>query len=141
SQFRLQQLPSYNGVTWLDQVLMGKEDITNTSEGFRRKVTLSLQQRQQYLVQNELAEFRGETFVPHKKMLSQLRQSELLQKVRILEGKLVLKYSPVTDHQRQVSGTYQQSITLASGKYAVLTKSHELRWFPGVRLWNRPRVN
>lgn len=130
SQFPLKQLPSYSGVTWLDQVLVGKEDITDMPEGFRRKVALSLQQRQQYLVQNELAEFRSEKFMPHKKMLRQLRQIELLQKARVLEDKLALKYRPVTDHQRQVAGRYQQSITLASGKYAVLTKFHEFTLVP-----------
>ncbi|MBL4800367.1 MAG: relaxase/mobilization nuclease and DUF3363 domain-containing protein [Emcibacter sp.] len=130
SNLPLNQLATYDGVTWLDQILVGKQQTPNMSGGFGKKLSVSLQQRQQYLVQNELAEFKGDQFVPHKKMLAQLRQIELLQKARAMQDKLALKYRPVTDHQRQVTGTYKHSIILASGKYAVLTKAKEFTLVP-----------
>tara|TARA_R110002073_G_scaffold211794_2_gene372124 strand:- start:25826 stop:27730 length:1905 start_codon:yes stop_codon:yes gene_type:complete len=130
SNIPLSQLPQYDGETWLDQVLTGKQQTPDMSRGFGKKLSVSLRQRQIYLVQNELAEFRGGTFVPHRKMLTRLRQLELLQKARVLEDKLALKYRPVSDHQNQVTGTYRQSITLASGKYAVLAKGKEFTLVP-----------
>ena len=130
SNLPLKQLASYDGVTWLDQILAGKEQAPNMSGGFGKKLSVSLQQRQQYLVQNDLAEFKGEQFVPHKKMLARLRQMELLQKARAMQDKLALKYRPVTEDQRQVAGIYKQSIILASDKYAVLTKAKEFTLVP-----------
>ena len=130
SNIPLKQLPKYDGVTWLDHILVGKQEFTNAQEDFGRKVSVSLQQRQQYLVQNELAEFKDEKFVPHKKMLIRLRQNELLQKSRVMQDKLALKYSPVTEDQKQVAGTYTQSIILARGKYAVLAKAKEFTLVP-----------
>ena len=130
SNFPIEQLAAYEGVTWLDQALVNKNELTNTQRGFGGKVAKALQLRQQYLVQNELADFRNEQFVPRRKMLTQLRQIELLQKARSLENKLASKYSPVEDHQKKVEGKYQQSITPASSKYVVLTKPHEFTLVP-----------
>ena len=130
SNLSLKQLPLYDGATWLDQILLDKQQPPNMSGGFGKKLSVSLRLRQQYLMQNELAEFKGEQFVPHKKMLARLRQIELLQKAHSLETKLGSKYRPVEGNQKKVVGKYQQSISLASGKYAVLTNSHEFTLVP-----------
>ena len=62
-------------------------------------------------------------------MLEQLRQRDLRQVSQILSNELGLTHAHLVDGER-ISGTFNRSVDLASGKYAVIQKSKEFTLVP-----------
>jgi Protein of unknown function (DUF3363) len=61
--------------------------------------------------------------------LEQLRQRDLRQASQILSQELGLSHAQLVDGER-VEGTFNRSVNLASGKYAVIQKSKEFTLVP-----------
>ncbi len=106
------------GATWLDQQLIaggrGLGDL-----GFGSEVKDALQRRADFLVEQGLAERRGQRVILARNLLDTLRNRELVQAARNIATETGLEYRPVADGQR-VAGIYRRSIMLASGRYAML---------------------
>jgi type IV secretory pathway VirD2 relaxase len=106
------------GATWLDQQLigggMGLSDL-----GFGAEVKKALRQRADFLVEQELAEHRGQRVVLARNLLTTLRGRELERAAKDIAAETGLMHRPVTDGQR-VAGIYRRSVMLASGRYAML---------------------
>jgi len=109
------------GATWLDQQLLS-ERRSFSQVGFGAAVQAALQQRQQFLVEQELAEWRGGRFVPARDFLMTLRTRELKSAINTIGVESGLVHRPVVEGQR-VSGTYRRSVSLASGRFALLDDS------------------
>ncbi|WP_354682258.1 relaxase/mobilization nuclease and DUF3363 domain-containing protein [Cupriavidus necator] len=106
------------GATWLDQQLIGGgKGLGNL--GFGADVKVALSQRADFLVEQGLAEHRGQRFVLARNLLLTLRGRELAQAARDIAAETGLEHLPVADGQR-VAGIYRRSVMLASGRYAVL---------------------
>jgi len=106
------------GATWLDQQLVG-EKWTLSETGYGAEVHSALQQRRQFLVEQGFAEWRTDRFVPARNLLVTLRSSELENAAKVIEVESGLVHRSVVDGQR-VSGTYRRSVSLASGRFALL---------------------
>ncbi|TAM12908.1 MAG: DUF3363 domain-containing protein [Nevskiaceae bacterium] len=106
------------GATWLDQQLIaggrGLGDL-----GFGSEVKDALQRRADFLVEQGLAERRGQRVILARNLLDTLRNRELVQAARNIATETGLEYRPVADGQR-VAGIYRRSVMLASGRYAML---------------------
>ena len=106
------------GATWLDQQLIGcGKDLGDL--GFGSEVKEALQKRADFLVEQGLAERRGQRVILARNLLGTLRSRELAQAAKNIGAETGLEHRPVADGQRVV-GIYRRSVMLASGRYAML---------------------
>jgi len=75
--------------------------------------------RADFLVEQGLADKRGQRVILVRNLLATLRNKELAQAAKDIAAETGLEYRPVTDGQR-ITGIYRRSIMLASGRYAML---------------------
>ena len=106
------------GATWLDQQLInGGKGLSD--QGFGAEVKTALQQRADQLIEQGLAERRGQRILLARNLLATLRGRELSQAGQDIAAKTGLQHQPVADGQR-VTGIYRRSVMLASGRFAML---------------------
>lgn len=106
------------GATWLDQQLIsGGSGLGNL--GFGGEGKQAMQQRADFLVEQGLAERRGQRVILARNLLGTLRNRELVQAAKDIAADTGLEYRPMTDGQR-VAGIYRRNVMLASGRYAML---------------------
>ncbi len=130
SYLNLEKLVDAEGATWLDKELIGKSQERLTQLGFGSDVATAIARRQQWLITQGLGTVNStNTFQPQPRMLEQLRQRDLRQASQILSQELGLSYSQLVDGEK-ISGTFNRSVDLASGKYAVIQKSKEFTLVP-----------
>ena len=106
------------GATWLDQQLIGGgKGLGNL--GFGSEVKDALQQRTDFLVEQGLAERRGQRVILARNLLAMLRNREVAKVAQDIASETGLEHRAVSDGQR-VAGVYRRSVMLASGRYAML---------------------
>jgi hypothetical protein len=106
------------GATWLDRQLVGAEASIGR-QGFGAEVSVALVQRQDFLVEQGLAERQGRRVVVARDLLATLRRREIDAAAKSIEKESGLVHHPVAAGQR-VSGIYRRSVMLASGRFAML---------------------
>lgn len=106
------------GATWLDQQLIGGGKGVGDI-GFGSEVRDALQQRADFLIEQGLAERRGQCVILARNLLATLRGRELAKTAQDIAAETGLQHRPVADGQR-VAGIYRRSVMLASGRYAML---------------------
>ncbi len=106
------------GATWLDQQLIGGARGLGDL-GFGSEVRSALQQRADFLVEQGLAQRRGQRVILARNLLATLRNREVVQAAKDIAVETGLEHRPVADGQR-VAGIYRRSVMLASGRYAML---------------------
>lgn len=106
------------GATWLDQQLIGGGKGLGDL-GFGSEVKDALQRRADFLVEQGLAERRGQRAVLSRDLLRTLRGRELAKATQAIAAETGLEHRPVVDGER-VAGTYRRSVMLASGRFAIL---------------------
>lgn len=106
------------GATWLDRQLIG-EGGGLAAQGFGARVREAMRGRADFLVEQGLAERRGQRMVLSRNLLSTLRDRELSAVGKSLQDQIGKAYRPMQDGGR-VSGVYRRSIQLTSGRFAML---------------------
>lgn len=106
------------GATWLDRQLVGA-GTSISQQGFGAEVRTALVQRQDFLVEQGLAERQGRRVVLVRDLLATLRAREVEAVAKNIEKESGLAHRPAADGQR-VSGIYRRSVMLASGRFAML---------------------
>ncbi|WP_322745812.1 DUF3363 domain-containing protein [Variovorax paradoxus] len=106
------------GATWLDGQLIG-EGGGVAAQGFGAQVREAMRGRADFLVEQGLAERRGQRMVLSRNLLSTLRDRELSAVGKSLQDQTGKTYRPLRDGGR-ASGVYRRSIQLASGRFAML---------------------
>lgn len=106
------------GATWLDQQLIGGGQGLGDL-GFGADAKQAMRERADYLVEHGLAERRGQRIILARNLLGTLRDRELEQAAKDVAAETGLAHRPVVDGQR-VTGIYQRSVMLASGRHAML---------------------
>lgn len=106
------------GATWLDQQLIGGGKGLGDL-GFGAEVKSALHQRADFLMEQGLAERRGQRVILARNLLATLRGRELAKAAQDIAAATGLEHRPAADGQR-VAGIYRRSIMLASGRYALL---------------------
>lgn len=130
SYLNLEKLIDAEGATWLDKELLGKSQEQLTHTGFGSNVAAAIARRRQWLVTQGLGTIdSANTFHPQPSMLEQLRQRDLRQASQILSTELGLTHAQLAEGEK-ISGTFNRSVDLASGKYAVIQKSKEFTLVP-----------
>ncbi len=106
------------GATWLDQQLInGGKDLSD--QGFGGEVKDALQQRAGLLIDQGLAERRGQRILLARNLLATLRNRELSHAAQDIAAETGLAHRPLAGGQ-QAAGLYRRSVMLASGRYAML---------------------
>ena len=106
------------GATWLDQQLIGGGTGVGNL-GFGSEVREALRQRADFLVDQGLAERRGQRVILARNLLATLRSREIAAAANDIAAKTGLTHRPVVEGEK-VSGVYRQSIQLSSGRFAML---------------------
>jgi len=124
----LDQLVGHDGSTWLDRTLAERAP-AELGRGFGAEVRKVLGMRQQWLIDQQLAEVDGETVRLRANALATLQQRELRRVAGQLGEELGLEYAPPMrgDH---VEGTYRRAVMVGDAKYAVIEKSREFTLVP-----------
>jgi len=106
------------GATWLDQQLIaGAGGIANN--GFGGDVREALRQRSDFLVEQGLAERRGQRLLLARNLLATLRGCDIDGAAKTIAAETGLTHRAVADGER-VTGTYRRNVQLASGRFAML---------------------
>ncbi len=106
------------GATWLDQQLIGGGSGIGDL-GFGSQVREALGKRADFLVDQGLAERRGQRVILARSLLATLRNREIAAAAQDIAKETGLPHRPVADGER-TSGVYRRSVQLASGRFAML---------------------
>jgi len=106
------------GATWLDRQLIGGASGI-ADNGFGGEVRDALRQRADFLVDQGLAERRGQRVTLARNLLATLRGREVTAAAQDIATETGLAHRPVADGER-VTGVYHRSVQLASGRFAML---------------------
>ena len=106
------------GATWLDQQLIrGASGVADN--GFGGEVREALRQRSDFLIEQGLAERRGQRVILARNLLGTLRGREIETAAKTIATETGLPHLPLADGER-VTGVYRRSVQLASGRFAML---------------------
>ena len=106
------------GATWLDQQLVTGGAGIGT-QGFGGEVRSLLATRGAFLVEHQLAEYRGGRVVLARDAIATLRQRDLAAGAAKIAAETGRAYRPFREGQA-ISGTYRRALWFASGQFAVL---------------------
>ena len=107
------------GATWLDHQLVTAEGSASAT-GFGAAMREALNARVDFLIKEGLAQRRDGGTILAPNFMSTLRNREMHGVADSIQRQTGLSYRPAADGVR-VSGTYRQSVTLASGRFAMLS--------------------
>ena len=130
SYLNLEKLVGAEGATWLDKELLSRVPERIAQEGFAAEIGIAISRRRQWLITHGLgtADVAG-IFQPQARMLDHLRQRDLQQASQTVSRELGLAHTHLVEGERIV-GTFNRSVDLASGKFAVIQKSKEFALVP-----------
>ena len=118
SHLPIERQTSVIGATWLDQqLIIGGKGLGDL--GFGSEVKYALRQRADFLVNQGLAEWRGQRVVLTRNLFATLRGLEIAKVAHDIAAETGLEHRPVCQGQR-LTGVYRRSLMLASGRYAML---------------------
>jgi type IV secretory pathway VirD2 relaxase len=120
SALRLEEMPNHNGITWLDEDPAVSQP-GRAGRGFGAKVADALRQRQQWLVEQGLAD--------EPDMLEILRARELQRVARRLARELGLGYAEATPGD-PIEGIYRRPVQVGSARMALIENSREFTLVP-----------
>ncbi len=125
-----EQLAEAEGPTWLDRQLVARSPATMTDQGFGAEAKTSLNGRRQWLIAKGLGQIDSTAaFQAKPRLLEALQQREQAHAAKALSRELGLShYAPLEGEQ--ISGAFSKTVTLASGKYAVVQKAQEFTLVP-----------
>jgi len=106
------------GATWLDQQLIGGASGI-ADNGFGGEVREALRQRSDFLVEQGLAERRGQRVILARNLLATLRGREIDTTAKTIAAETGMAYRPLADGER-ATGVYRSNVQLASGRFAML---------------------
>jgi type IV secretory pathway VirD2 relaxase len=128
AQRPIEQMVHAHAETWLDRELAAGCLTQLASSGYGAEVRKALALRQQWLIEQELAEQQGSDVLYSRNMLRLLRQRELRAVGGQLEGEMGKRFAEAKDGER-IEGTYKRS-ALTSGRFAMIENAREFTLVP-----------
>ncbi|UQD76174.1 relaxase/mobilization nuclease and DUF3363 domain-containing protein [Bradyrhizobium japonicum] len=135
---RLEDLPQALGATWLDRKLVGKELDQLGSTGFGADVETALRARRQWLIEQGLAREEGGQVRFARNMLETLQARELARTAADISARTGLEPIDVKAGDK-IDGVYRRMLTLNSGRFALIERSHEFALVPWRPVLERAR--
>ena len=125
----LDQLREADAATWVDRELASVSPLPIRDAGFGRDVRAAMAGRQQWLVEQQLADVDGDRIRLRANAIMMLQRRELLRESEEMSSQIgkVFVEAHTGDH---VEGTITRKIDLTSGRFAVVEKSKEFTLVP-----------
>lgn len=125
----LEQEATAYAPSWLDRQLRGEEPTEVAKHGYGAEVRQAMVRRQQWLIEQRLAEQRGDQILYRSDMDQRLRRAELRVAAARLSKELGLDFAEPMPGER-ISGTVRRRVNLNSGSFAVMENSREFTLVP-----------
>lgn len=125
----LEGLSNAVGATWLDRQLVGKAPETIASTGLGSEVGVALQARRQWLLDQGFAREQDGRLVYARNLLQALESRELAETAARIAGETGLGYAEIKSGDR-LTGTFRRTLTLSSGRFALIERAHEFSLVP-----------
>ncbi|QQN66734.1 relaxase/mobilization nuclease and DUF3363 domain-containing protein [Bradyrhizobium diazoefficiens] len=135
---RLEDLPQALGATWLDRKLVGKEPDELASTGFGAEVETALRARRQWLIEQGLAREEGGQVRFARNMLETLEARELARTAADISARTGLEHLDAKAGDK-IDGVYRRMLTLNSGRFALIERSHQFVLVPWRSVLERAR--
>lgn len=121
------------GATWLDHRLVERQPMPLSMGGFGRDVRDAMTARAEHLADKGFARRQGQRIILQRDLLDTLRRRELSAVGAKLSAETGLPHlQPATGEN--VAGTYRQSLTLTSGRFAMIDSGLGFQLVP----WSPP---
>jgi hypothetical protein len=134
----LEDLPQALGATWLDRQLVGKTSEAFAPSGMGVEVEAALRARRQRLIEQGLAREEEGQVRYARNMLRTLEARELARTVSDISVRTGLEHLDVKTGD-SISGVYRRILTLNSGRFALIERSHEFALVPWRPVLERAR--
>ncbi|KFG88620.1 Conjugal transfer protein TraI [Sphingobium herbicidovorans NBRC 16415] len=115
--------------TWLDREAASGGTLPVRDKGFGREVRTAIALRQQWLIDEELADAAGEGISYRRGALAVLQRRELLRLARSLSAELGKAFVETSEGER-VEGRLARRIDAAGGRYALVEKAKQFTLVP-----------
>lgn len=135
---RLEGLPQALGATWLDRQLVGKAAEALAPSGMGMEVETALRARRQWLIEQGLAREEGDQIRYARDMLRTLEARELSRTAADISVRTRLDHLEVKTGDT-LTGVYKRALTLNSGRYALIERSHDFALVPWRPVLERAR--
>ncbi|MET3794321.1 relaxase/mobilization nuclease domain-containing protein [Aquamicrobium terrae] len=108
-----------SGATWLDRQAIAREPVGLGAGGFGAEVREAMDRRAAHLIDEKLAERRGQSVIFSRNLLRTLQRRELDSLAEKLAAETGRSFV-TPDNGEYVAGTYRQRFALASGRFAMI---------------------
>jgi hypothetical protein len=125
----LEELAPAVGATWLDRQLIGKKPEVLAPTGLGSEVGAALRARRQWLLEHGLAREQGGRVIYARNLLHVLERRELAEVGARIAGETGLGFAEIKTGDR-VTGTYRRTLTLNSGRFALIERTQEFSLVP-----------
>ena len=115
--------------SWLDRQLRGEDPLQIANHGYGAEVRQAMVRRQQWLIEQQLAEQRGDELLYRPDMDQRLRRAELRVVAARLSKELGVDFAEPEPGER-IAGTLRSRVNLNSGSFAVVENSREFTLVP-----------
>lgn len=132
SDFELNRQITAPGATWLDHRLVERDPMPMAMGGFGREARDAMAARAEHLAGQGLAQRQGNRIVLQRDLLDTLRRRELDAVGSKLSTETGLPHLKAAAGEH-VAGTYRQSLTLSSGRFAMIDNGLGFQLVP----WSR----
>lgn len=130
SVFDLEHQTGSDGATWLDRRLISRDTSDLASSGFGQQVREATDRRREHHIERgDASRSRNGRVIYRRNLLAILRQREVASTGAGIAAARALRFYVARDGEA-VSGTLTGTVQLASGKFAVVEKSHEFTLVP-----------
>jgi type IV secretory pathway VirD2 relaxase len=126
----LEQEATTYAPSWLDGQLRGDDQVELAKHGYGAEVRQAMYRRRQWLIEQGLAEVRGNQVFCHADMDQKLRRAELRVVAARLSKELGLDFSGEPIPGERISGVVRRRVNLSSGNFAVVENSREFTLVP-----------
>ena len=138
SYLPIYQLPSYDGPTWLDQMIITNEVKSLSNAHFGTDVIKATRARQNWLIDQGFGKFKVNEFVPTIDFIKTLQQRELQRTSATLSKQLNRNFIEPKQGQK-IEGIYKHPIQLAMNKYALIERGRDITLVPWRPILERAR--
>ncbi|WP_443478915.1 DUF3363 domain-containing protein [Novosphingobium aerophilum] len=125
----LERMAVMEGATWLDRELASPSGLAMRDAGFGREVRAGLDQRRQWLVEQDLADVSPSGIRLRQNALALLQRRELLRIAERLSIELGKDFSEAKTSD-WIEGKVSRRIDGISGRFALIERSHEFTLVP-----------
>ena len=125
----LEQLPIAHGATWLDQELVAANPEALRDAGFGKETRAALERRRQWLIAEGFAEAAQTGTIYRPTLIRDLQRHDVFRAGAQLARDIGLPFAEVSNGE-QISGKLRSSVTLSSGRFAVIERSRDFTLVP-----------